>query len=85
MSKFSHTNNAQFRRCGTKVTVSSLFQFFYTSKSTGASIQVASEMLPNSTERAVTLSGKFDSIVKCFRIISNIMMEVSLSFYNFNI
>uniref|UniRef100_A0A2M3Z8C7 Putative polyc-binding alphacp-1 n=1 Tax=Anopheles braziliensis TaxID=58242 RepID=A0A2M3Z8C7_9DIPT len=32
---------------------------------TGCSIQVASEMLPNSTERAVTLSGSAESITQC--------------------
>ena len=44
---------------------------------TGASIQVASEMLPGSTERAVTVSGKFDSIIECFKQVSSIMLEVS--------
>jgi len=42
---------------------------------TGASIQVASEMLPGSTERAVTISGKFDSIVECFKLVASIMLE----------
>ncbi|CAF0739961.1 unnamed protein product [Brachionus calyciflorus] len=42
---------------------------------TGASIQVASEMLPGSTERAVTLSGKLDSIVECFKLVAEIMLE----------
>ncbi|KRX50834.1 Poly(rC)-binding protein 3 [Trichinella murrelli] len=34
-------------------------------EATGASIQVASEMLPNSTERAVTLSGTAEAIIQC--------------------
>lgn len=42
---------------------------------TGASIQVASEMLPGSTERAVTVSGKYDSICECFKLVSAIMLE----------
>jgi hypothetical protein len=42
---------------------------------TGASIQVASEMLPGSTERAVTVSGKLDSIAECFKQVSAIMLE----------
>ncbi|XP_055929209.1 poly(rC)-binding protein 3-like isoform X2 [Argiope bruennichi] len=42
---------------------------------TGASIQVASEMLPNSTERAVTLSGTADAISKCIYQICCVMME----------
>jgi predicted RNA-binding protein YlqC (UPF0109 family) len=42
---------------------------------TGASITVASEMLPGSTERAVTISGKLDAIAECFKSISAIMVE----------
>ncbi len=34
-------------------------------------------MLPGSTERAVTVSGKLDSIVECFKQVSAIMLEVS--------
>ena len=33
-------------------------------------------MLPGSTERAVTVSGKFDSIIECFKQVSAIMLEV---------
>ncbi|KAI2796219.1 Poly(rC)-binding protein 3 [Blomia tropicalis] len=44
-------------------------------ESTGASIQVASEMLPNSTERAVTLSGSADSITKSIYQICCVMLE----------
>ena len=43
---------------------------------TGASIQVASEMLPNSTERAVTISGGSEAITQCIYNICNIMAEV---------
>ncbi|CAG9823793.1 unnamed protein product [Phaedon cochleariae] len=42
---------------------------------TGASIQVASEMLPNSTERAVTLSGTGEAITQCIFHICNVMLE----------
>lgn len=42
---------------------------------TGATIQVASEMLPNSTERAVTISGNSDSITKCIYQICCVMIE----------
>eukprot|EP00096_Caligus_rogercresseyi_P006025 TRINITY_DN2215_c0_g1_i5.p1 TRINITY_DN2215_c0_g1~~TRINITY_DN2215_c0_g1_i5.p1 ORF type:complete len:391 (-),score=75.99 TRINITY_DN2215_c0_g1_i5:1683-2855(-) len=41
----------------------------------GASVQVASEMLPNSTERAVTISGGADSITQCVYHICNVMTE----------
>jgi len=44
---------------------------------TGASIQVASEMLPNSTERAVTISGGSEAITQCIYNICNIMAEVT--------
>jgi hypothetical protein len=50
---------------------------------TGASIQVASEMLPGSTERAVTVSGKLDSIVECFKQVSAIMLEVFINIIMF--
>ena len=43
---------------------------------TGASIQVASEMLPNSTERAVTISGGSDAITQCVYHICCVMTEV---------
>ena len=42
----------------------------------GASVQVASEMLPNSTERAVTISGNSEAITQCIYNICNIMAEV---------
>jgi len=42
---------------------------------TGASIQVGSEMLPNSTERAVTVSGGSEAITQCIYNICNIMAE----------
>ena len=47
---------------------------------TGASIQVASEMLPNSTERAVTISGGSDAITQCVYHICCVMTEVELVF-----
>ena len=43
---------------------------------TGASIQVASEMLPNSTERAVTISGNSEAITQCVYHICLVMSEV---------
>ncbi|MPC85588.1 Poly(rC)-binding protein 3 [Portunus trituberculatus] len=43
---------------------------------TGASIQVASEMLPNSTERAVTVSGTSEAITQCIYNICCVMLEV---------
>lgn len=43
---------------------------------TGASIQVASEMLPNSTERAVTISGTSEAITQCIYHICGVMLEV---------
>ena len=46
---------------------------------TGASVQVASEMLPNSTERAVTISGGSEAITQCIYNICNIMAEVGSS------
>ncbi|KAF8572040.1 hypothetical protein P879_00192 [Paragonimus westermani] len=42
---------------------------------TGASIQVASEALPTSTERTVTISGTAKSIAKCIRHLCEIFIE----------
>ncbi|XP_065156401.1 poly(rC)-binding protein 3-like isoform X3 [Atheta coriaria] len=42
---------------------------------TGVSIQVASDMLPNSTERAVTISGTGEAITQCIYHICNVMLE----------
>jgi len=42
---------------------------------TGASVQVASEMLPNSTERAVTVSGNSESVIQCIYHVCIIMSE----------
>ncbi|GIY25024.1 poly(rC)-binding protein 3 [Caerostris darwini] len=44
-------------------------------EATGASIQVASDMLPNSTERAVTLSGTAEALTRCIYQICCVMME----------
>lgn len=44
---------------------------------TGASIQVASEVLPNSSERTVTISGTAKAISKCIRQLCHILIEVS--------
>uniref|UniRef100_A0A8R1HU42 KH domain-containing protein n=1 Tax=Caenorhabditis japonica TaxID=281687 RepID=A0A8R1HU42_CAEJA len=44
-------------------------------EATGASIQVASEMLPHSTERAVTLSGTADAINLCMAQVCQILLE----------
>ncbi|XP_077297953.1 poly(rC)-binding protein mub isoform X2 [Arctopsyche grandis] len=42
---------------------------------TGANIQVAGEMLPNSTERAVTISGTSEAITQCIYHICCVMLE----------
>lgn len=52
---------------------------------TGCSIQVASEMLPNSTERAVTLTGTSDAITQCIHQICCVMLEVSTEFCLFSL
>merc|ERR1719188_10490 len=44
---------------------------------TGASVQVASEMLPNSTERAVTISGGSEAVIQCIFHICTIMSEMN--------
>lgn len=42
---------------------------------TGASVQVASELLPNSTERTVTISGSRNNITQCIYQICCVMLE----------
>ncbi|XP_059823209.1 poly(rC)-binding protein 3 isoform X5 [Hypanus sabinus] len=44
-------------------------------ESTGAQVQVAGDMLPNSTERAVTISGMPDAIIQCVKQICVVMLE----------
>ncbi|XP_030637423.1 poly(rC)-binding protein 3 isoform X2 [Chanos chanos] len=44
-------------------------------ESTGAQVQVAGDMLPNSTERAVTISGAPDAIIQCVKQICVVMLE----------
>jgi len=45
-------------------------------QSTGATIQVANEMLPGSTERAVTISGSPDAIAPCIQRLCAVAIEV---------
>ncbi|KAL4617195.1 poly(rC)-binding protein 3-like [Arapaima gigas] len=44
-------------------------------ETTGAQVQVAGDMLPNSTERAVTISGTPDAIIQCVKQICIVMLE----------
>ncbi|XP_077351548.1 poly(rC)-binding protein 3 isoform X2 [Festucalex cinctus] len=44
-------------------------------ETTGAQVQVAGDMLPDSTERAVTISGTPQAITQCVRHICSIMLE----------
>ncbi|CAL8276821.1 unnamed protein product [Boreogadus saida] len=44
-------------------------------ESTGAQIQVAGDLLPNSTERGVTISGTQDSVIQCVKLICAIILE----------
>ncbi|XP_018620383.2 poly(rC)-binding protein 4-like isoform X1 [Scleropages formosus] len=44
-------------------------------ESTGAQVQVAGDLLPNSTERGVTVSGTQDAIIQCVRLICTVILE----------
>ncbi|CAL9703816.1 unnamed protein product [Knipowitschia caucasica] len=44
-------------------------------ESTGAQVQVAGDMLPNSTERAITIAGTPQSIIECVKQICVVMLE----------
>ena len=48
----------------------------YPFQSTGAQIQVAGDLLPNSTERGVTISGNQDSVIQCVKLICTVILEV---------
>ncbi|KAI4892999.1 hypothetical protein NFI96_027325 [Prochilodus magdalenae] len=53
-------------------------------ESTGAQVQVAGDMLPNSTERAVTISGIPEAIIQCVKQICVVMLEVQLTQFRDN-
>ncbi|XP_074861519.1 poly(rC)-binding protein 4 [Carettochelys insculpta] len=44
-------------------------------EATGAQVQVAGDLLPNSTERAVTVAGVPEAIVQCVRQICGVILE----------
>ncbi|CAJ1051262.1 poly(rC)-binding protein 4-like [Xyrichtys novacula] len=44
-------------------------------ESTGAQVQVAGDLLPNSTEREVTISGAQDTIIQCVKLICAVILE----------
>ncbi|XP_021471158.2 poly(rC)-binding protein 4 isoform X4 [Oncorhynchus mykiss] len=45
-------------------------------ESTRAQIQVAGDLLPNSTERGVTILGSQDSVIQCVKLICTVILEV---------
>jgi len=45
----------------------------------GASIQISGDMLPNSTERLVTVSGSVEAVTRGILQICNVMLEASLA------
>ncbi|XP_040926841.2 LOW QUALITY PROTEIN: poly(rC)-binding protein 4 [Betta splendens] len=44
-------------------------------ETTGAQVQVAGDLLPNSTEREVTISGSQDAIIQCIKTICTVILE----------
>uniref|UniRef100_A0A3Q1HTI3 K Homology domain-containing protein n=1 Tax=Anabas testudineus TaxID=64144 RepID=A0A3Q1HTI3_ANATE len=44
-------------------------------ETTGAQVQVAGDLLPNSTEREVTISGNQDAIIQCVKHICTVILE----------
>ncbi|XP_015203392.1 poly(rC)-binding protein 4 isoform X1 [Lepisosteus oculatus] len=44
-------------------------------ESTGAQVQVAGDLLPNSTERGVTISGTQEAIIQCVKLICTVILE----------
>lgn len=68
-----HTLSSTQERCPRSGRAPSNVSFL---QSTGAQVQVAGDMLPNSTERAVTISGTPDAIIQCVKQICVVMLEV---------
>lgn len=50
-------------------------------QSAGAQVQVAGDMLPNSTERAITVAGTPQSIIECVKQICVVMLEVQTQLF----
>ncbi|XP_040015427.1 poly(rC)-binding protein 4 [Xiphias gladius] len=44
-------------------------------ETTGAQVQVAGDLLPNSTEREVTISGSQEAIIQCVKLICTVIVE----------
>ncbi|XP_075952447.1 poly(rC)-binding protein 4 [Anarhichas minor] len=44
-------------------------------ETTGAQVQVAGDLLPNSTEREVTISGSQEAIIQCVKLICTVILE----------
>ncbi|XP_062266316.1 poly(rC)-binding protein 4 isoform X2 [Platichthys flesus] len=44
-------------------------------ETTGAQVQVAGDLLPNSTEREVSISGSQDAIIQCVKLICTVILE----------
>ncbi|XP_023999718.1 poly(rC)-binding protein 3, partial [Salvelinus sp. IW2-2015] len=44
-------------------------------ETTGAQVQVAGDLLPNSTERGVTISGTQDAVIQCVKLICTVILE----------
>ncbi|KAK1799700.1 hypothetical protein P4O66_006240 [Electrophorus voltai] len=44
-------------------------------ETTGAQVQVAGDLLPNSTERGVTISGSQEAIIQCVKLICTVILE----------
>ncbi|KAF7247673.1 Poly(rC)-binding protein 3, partial [Varanus komodoensis] len=65
----------EIRELGHVVKCVFLVTALYIFQSTGAQVQVAGDMLPNSTERAVTISGTPDAIIQCVKQICVVMLE----------
>lgn len=42
-------------------------------------MQVAGDLLPNSTERGVTISGSQEAIIQCVKLICTVILEVLLT------
>ncbi|XP_023567167.1 LOW QUALITY PROTEIN: poly(rC)-binding protein 2-like [Octodon degus] len=67
-------NDCQVQECGSLIGKGGC-KIKEIQESTGAQVQVAGDMLPNSTERAITIAGIPQSIIECVKQICMIMLE----------
>uniref|UniRef100_A0A4W5RAU2 Poly(rC) binding protein 4 n=1 Tax=Hucho hucho TaxID=62062 RepID=A0A4W5RAU2_9TELE len=71
----SHLNQAQMGGQSSSGSFTHHVSHCHLEQTTGAQVQVAGDLLPNSTERGVTISGTQDAIIQCVKLICTVILE----------